>query len=113
MAEHNNFVREWRLYRGRQQKAVARAAGISVGTLYNLEKGRPTSTDVLRRVSDALDTSVAALLSVDPTVAQSETASNLRMVASIINGLADLVEHHPDRLALVARAVKEISVIPR
>lgn len=117
------FFREWRLHRGKRQKVVAAQAGVSISTIYDLESGRANFTrEMLERIAPALDTTPGELLSVNPlkpaqaiadSIGAETTAEDLRLMASIINGLADLVDRHPERVRQVARAAARLNARPR
>lgn len=61
------FIRQWRLYRHMKMEALASKAGLSVGTISQIETGKQGYTrDSLEAIARALDTRPGYLLEFDP-----------------------------------------------
>ena len=63
LSSGENRVRVWREYRGMTASELARSAGVSAGRIKAMEDGTSTgSVQTLRRIADALRTSIDALI---------------------------------------------------
>jgi transcriptional regulator with XRE-family HTH domain len=54
-------LRYWRIQRAWHQEELARAAGVSMATLWRLETGRPATLETVRKLAHALDVTPADL----------------------------------------------------
>lgn len=103
------FVREWREFRGLSQEQLAERIGLQAPALSYLERGQSAYTQgTMERLAVALDTTVPALLTVDPAN-QDDIGELLRKEGEVVGLLRRIDDSNRAQAIRVLKALTNLN----